>query len=332
MKTLISISLKIPAIILTWLIIIAPLYAEQMPVRLLVKIALPGVSGRIDHMAIDRNNHRLFIAALGNNSLEIVDLQKRKRIRTVPGLREPQGIVFMPGDNRLIISNGGDGSVLVFDTGSLRVIKRINLFQDADNLRYDIFEQRLYAAYGRGAIGIFDAGYKQIGNIHLPGHPESFALSENDGRIFVNIPAIQSIAVLDTGRQQLTDSWRLPNARGNFPMALDQASRLLLVGTRFPAQLVGLNTQSGKIRFKIPVDGDADDIFIDNRRHRIYVSCGAGYLDVLERNDSGAYQVIKQIPTATGARTSLFVPEMHRLFLAVPRHGRQQAAIWIFAT
>lgn len=115
-------------------------------------------------------------------------------------------------------------------------------------------------------------------------------------------------------------------------MVLDRGGRLLLVGTRYPAQLVGLDTQTGRVEFRIPVDGDADDIFTDNSRHRIYVACGQGYLDVLERSDTGSYRLIRQIPTARGARTALFVPDSHRLYLAVPHNGAQQAEIWVFST
>ena len=312
------------------LVVAGPVNADE-PLRLLTKIPLPGVSGRIDHMAIDEKNHRLFIAALGNNSLEVVDLQKGQRTTSIPGLREPQGVVFIRANGRLIVSNGGDGACLVYDAGTFRLIKRINLFQDADNLRYDIYTQRLYVAYGRGAIAIYDSGFNRAGNIILPGHPESFALS-GDGRLFVNIPAIQSVAVADAGKQRITASWRLPRSRGNYPLALGQDGRLLLVGTRYPAHLVGFDTQSGQKVFSTPIDGDADDIFIDNILHRIYISCGEGYLDVLERTDTGSYKIIKKIPTASGARTSLFVPDSHRLYLAVPRNGGQQAAIWVFTT
>lgn len=323
--------MRLFALAVICLFITGPAYAVE-PLRLLTHIPLSGVSGRIDHMAIDKKSHRLFIAALGNNSLEVVDLEKATRIKSIPGLSEPQGVIYTGVNDRLIVANGGDGTCAVFDAGTFKRIHTLNLFQDADNLRYDVYSQRLYAAYGRGAIAIFDSGFNRIGNIHLPGHPESFALSDNDARIFVNIPAIQSVAVVDTAKQRLTASWRLPRSRGNYPMALDQENHLLLIGARYPARLIGLNTQTGRVAFSIAIDGDADDIFIDKNRHRIYVSCGAGYLDVLEQNNSGTYKLLKKIPTSPGARTSLFDPDSHRLYLAVPRNGRQQAEIWVFSS
>lgn len=306
-------------------------YAEDMSLQFVGHIPLPGVTGRIDHMAVDMAGNRLFIAALGNNSLEVVDLRKGKRVRSIHRLSEPQGVVFMEDSGRLIVSNGGNGTCLVFDAKTLDIIARIDLHDDADNLRYDVAARQLFVAYGNGAIGVFDTKFQRVGAIPLPGHPESFALDRGGSRMFINVPTIGAVVVADVGKRQVMGTWKLPNARGNFPMALDKAAHLLLVGTRDPSRLIGFNTQSGRVVFTIPIDGDPDDIFVDSLRRRIYVSCGVGYLDVIELTDSGHYQFMKKIPTAPGARTSLFVPEIRRLFLAVPRRGQQEAGIWIYA-
>jgi DNA-binding beta-propeller fold protein YncE len=292
---------------------------------------LPGVTGRIDHMAIDTVGSRLFIAALGNNSLEVVDLSLGKRVQTIPRLSEPQGVVFIKDSGRLVVSNGGNGMCLVFDAQTLDPITRIDLHDDADNLRYDDTTQHLFIANGNGAIGEFDAKFNRLGSISLPGHPESFVIDRSSGRMFINVPTIGAVVVADIGKRLIADTWKLRNVRDNFPMALDKAAHLLLVGTRIPSRLIGFNTQSGRIVFAIPIDGDPDDIFIDPLRRRIYISCGAGYLDVFERTDTGHYQFIKKLPTAPGAKTSLFVPESRRLYLAVPHRGRQEAGIWIYA-
>jgi len=306
-------------------------YAEDMPLQLVEQIPLPGVTGRMDHMALDTVNDRLFIAALGNNSLEVVDLRKEKKVRSIPGLREPQGIVFMADSGRLVVSNGGDGACLVFDANTFELITRIELHEDADNLRYDVAAQRLFVAYGRGAIGVFDATFGRVGVIRLPGHPESFALDKSEGRMFVNVPAIQAVVAADVAKLQIVGTWKLRNASGNFPMALNESAHLLFVGAREPSQAVVFDTRSGRVVVTIPLDNDPDDIFIDSQRRRIYASCGGGYLDVIEQTDSRQYRFMKKIPTAPGARTSLFVPEMLRLFLAVPHRGQQEAGVWVYS-
>ena len=317
---------------ITTLIIFSQMgYAEDMPLQLVDRIPLTGVTGRIDHMAIDKVSNRLFVAALGNDSLEVIDLKKRKRIRSIHGLSEPQGVVFLADSGRLVVSNGGNGACLVFDSKTLERLTRLDLGEDADNLRYHAGSRKFFVAYGNGAIGIFDDKLRKAGEIPLPGHPESFQINRDAGRIYINVPAKSEVEVADIERQQVIDAWRLRDARANFPMALDETAHLVLVGVRRPAQIIGFDMHSGNVLFTVPIDGDPDDIFIDHQHHRIYVSCGAGYLDILEWSDSGAYRLLKKIPTAIGARTALLVPEIHRLFLAVPHRGQQEAAIWSYA-
>ena len=304
--------------------------AQNASLQLLDRIPLAGVTGRIDHMALDLKTGRLYIAALGNNSLEVIDLHKGARVRSIPGLSEPQGVVFIADRGLLVVANGGDGVCLVLDAESLEPVIRIDLHDDADNLRYDTVSGELFVAYGNGVIGIFDKSFRQTGNLILPGHPESFALDRNTGRMYVNVPSVKSIIVADIEKRHITGTWKLRNAGGNFPMAIDAPAHLLLIGTRRPPQIIGVDTRSGRTSFTVKVDGDPDDIFVDTRRHRVYVSCGAGYLDVLQWSDSGSYQIIDRIPTAPGARTAIFDPEMERLFLAVPKRGEQVAEIRIY--
>lgn len=300
--------------------------------RFVNNIPLPGVVGRIDHMAVDTSGNRLFIAALGNNSLEVVDLENERRTRSITGLMQPQGVAFIPGAARLVVSNGGNGMLSVFDANTLKLITQVDLHKDADNLRYDSDTKQLFVAYGAGAMGIFDAQITQIGVISLPGHPESFALDADYGRMFINIPGIGAVLAVDVDRRKIISTWRFSHVADNFPMALEEGGQLLFVGTRHPPRLVGIDIQTGKIVVTVPIDGDADDMYVDNRRGRIYISCGAGFLDVVERTSSGRYQLVDKIRTAIAARTSLFVPDMQRLFLAVPKRGPRGAEIRIYAT
>ena len=100
-------------------------------------IALPGVEGRIDHMALDAVGQRLFVVALGNNSVEVIDLRAGRRVLDLTGFNEPQGIGFVPSPPRLYVTNGGDGSCAMLDAGSYRRLQTIHLGDDADNVRVD---------------------------------------------------------------------------------------------------------------------------------------------------------------------------------------------------
>ena len=182
----------------------------QRVLQFVGEIPLPRVEGRIDHMDIDVQNRRLFIAALGNNSVEVVDLKQRKVIRSMTGLDEPQGIRYISKSNKIVVANGGDGSVRIFDGSTFEEAQRIKFADDADNVRYDSSTDRIYVGYGEGAIGLIDAlTFKELGVITLPGHPESFQLEQAGSRIFVNVPAAKRIIALDGMNQKQISSIEL---------------------------------------------------------------------------------------------------------------------------
>ena len=294
-------------------------------------IPLPNVEGRIDHMAVDLKGERLFVAALGNNTVEVLDLRAGKRMRSIAGLHEPQGVGFIPELNKIFIANAKGGACDVFDGLSFKVIKTVRFSDDADNIRYDATARRVYVGYGNGGLGIIDAATgDQLGEIKLEGHPESFQLEKSGPRIFVNIPTSEKIVVLDREKRAPTTSWTTTGGTANFPMALDETHHRLFVGFRKPATLVAFDTESGKPVARLDSPADADDIFYDNSRQRIYTSGGDGSISIIQQNDADHYKTTTTILTASGARTSLFVPERSRLYLAVPHRGAQTAEVRVY--
>jgi outer membrane protein assembly factor BamB len=304
---------------------------EPTPLRLVQTIPLPNVEGRIDHMAADLKGQRLFIAALGNNTVEVLDLRAGKLIRSITGLHEPQGVGFISEFNKLFVANGKSGACDVFDGSSLKRIKSIKLSDDADNIRYDPAARRVYVGYGSGGVGIIDAATgDQLGAIKLEGHPESFQLEKSGPRIFVNIPTAQQIAVVDREKRAVIAVWPTGDATANYPMALDETHHRLFVGFRKPAKFVVFNTDSGKVAANMDSAGDADDVFYDNSHQRIYISGGEGFLSIFQQDDADHYRAMTKIPTAMGARTALFVPELSRFYLAVPHRGTQRAEVRVY--
>src|SRR5262245_41986855 len=304
---------------------------ETAPLKLAQTIPLPDVEGRIDHMAIDVKGQRLFIAALGNNSVEVLDLRAGKHLRRITGLHEPQGIGFIPEFNKIFIANAKAGACDVFDGSSLKLIKTIKFSDDADNIRYDAASRRVYVGYGSGGLGIIDpAKNDQIGDIKLYGHPESFQLEKSGPRIFVNIPTSQKIVVVDRDKRVSITAWSTAGATGNFPMALDEKHHRLFVGFRKPAKLLTFDTESGKVVASLDSPGDTDDIFYDEARAQIYISGGDGSIAVVQQQDVDHYKTVAQISTAPGARTSLWAPQMSRLYLAVPHRGSQRAEVRVY--
>lgn len=299
--------------------------------RLVQIIPLPNVAGRIDHLSVDTEGQRLFVAALENNTVEVLDLRTGKRIHTIAGLGEPQGVLFVPAFNKIYVANGVNGACEIFDGGSFAPIGRVELSNDADNLRYDSRTKSVYIGYGYGGISLVDAPTDRLtGDIKLDGHPESFQLERKGPRIFINIPSSNQIVVVDRDKRRVMTLWPLKDAKANYPMALDEAQHRLFVGFREPARLGVYNTESGRLIASLDSVGDADDIFYDASLKRIYVIGGEGFIDIFVQQDADHYRSLTQIPTATGARTGLMVPETDRLYVAVPHYGRQKAAIRVY--
>lgn len=307
--------------------------AEEPPLERVRTIPMPGIKGRIDHMAVDVEGSRLFVAALGNNTLEVLDLKRGVGLHTIAGLHEPQGIAFLPRSDRIVVASAGDGSCRFFDGQSYRPIASVDCKEDADNIRCDDSAGRIYVGCRDGALWAIDAEKPRLlTEIRLAGHPESFQLESKGNRIFVNVPGARRIEIVDRGKAAVVAHWPMEELQANFPMALDETNHRLLIGCRKPARLVVLDTGSGKQIAALPCAGDTDDVFYDAQLQRVYVSGGEGAVSVFQQTDADHYTLLATVPTAAGARTSLFVPALHRLYVAVPHRGTQQAAIWEYAT
>src|SRR5438477_9823834 len=221
-------------------------HAEQEAFKLTQTIPLPGVEDRIDHLALDAANDRLFVCALGNNTVEVLDLRKGERIHSITGLGAPQGIAYVPELNRIFIANDKGGICKIYDGKSFQAVGELDLKDDADNVRYDDATKKIYVGFGSGGIAVVNApDGKQIGSIKLSAHPEAFELEKNGTRIFVNVPNSRHVAVIDREKGEAISKWKTDLAFGNFPMALDEANHRLFVGCRLPSKLVVLNTESG---------------------------------------------------------------------------------------
>jgi len=300
---------------------------------LIKTIPLPNVEGRIDHMAADVANQRLFVAALGNNTVEVVDLKEGKVIQSLPNFAEPQGIAYVPELNRLFVANGADGTCRIIDGQTLKTISKIAVGDDADNVRYDSAAKKIYVGYGDGALAVIDAKTgRKMADIKLNAHPESFRLATTGPKIFINVPNANHIAVIDREKEKVTETWNLTEAKANFPMYLDEANHRMFVGCRNPSKVLVYDTSTGKLVTSVSISGDTDDLFYDANSKLIYVSCGAGFIDIIKQMDADHYTKIQTLPTAPGARTSYFVPELKILCLAVPHRGNQTTEIRVYKT
>ena len=306
--------------------------ADTELLRLEAKIPLGDVRGRIDHLAFDSSRQYVYVAELGNDSVGVVDTKQGRLVRTLTGLRHPQGIGYVPSSDTVYVANEGDGSVRLFRGADFAPTGQITLGEDADNVRVDDAARRVFVGYGSGALAVIDSTtQRKIAEIRLDAHPESFQLEKGGQRIFVNVPDATEIVVATRDGQQKNASWSTSGLRANFPLALDPSSGALFTVFRHPSQVSVIDPHSGRTLASFATCGDSDDVFFDSKRQRLYVICGEGFVDVFSQSE-GQFTLKSHIATVAGARTGLFVPDLDRLFLATRAAGSAQAAVWVFRT
>jgi hypothetical protein len=312
-----------------------PSVPEPAPLLLVQEIPLAHVRGRIDHFTLDAKRKRVIVAALGNDTVEVVDTFSGRDIHSISGAAAPQGVAYASDLNKLFVANGSDGKLRIYDGDSLKLLNTVDIGEDADNVRYDPAEKRVYIGYGggeEGGIAVIDAASgKRLEDVaKLDAHPESFQIARSKPVIYANIATKAKIAVIDRGTHRVTD-WPLKTGKANYPMAFDEADHRLFVVTRKPAQVVVLDSDSGGMVASIPCVNDADDLYYDAGRKRIYAPGGQGFISVIQQTDTDHYQSVAKIPTTVGARTGLWFEKRDRFYLAVPASSKQGAALWVYA-
>ena len=313
---------------------------EMAPLVLTAQIPLPGVRGRFDHFTFDpAEPGRVFISALGNNSVEVLNLVEGVEVHRIPGIPDPQGITFAVGLNKLFVGSR-QGKLYIYDGTSYDLITSIDYNADVDNLRYDASSKRVYAGYGDGdtaAIGMVDATTNQrLDEVYKTGaHPESYQLERTGPNIYVNVPDLKQVGAIDRNTKKIT-KWPLPEKNDeNFPMALDEADHRLFIVTRTPPRLMVFDTNSGKVVAILPCVGDVDDLYYDANHKRVYIPGGQGFIDVFQQRDPDHYERIARVPSVIGARTAGYAAKLgkkgqDRFFLAVPIAPGKEASVWVY--
>jgi DNA-binding beta-propeller fold protein YncE len=306
--------------------------AQTSPeLRQVSAIRLDKVRGRIDHLAFDPARQRLFIAALGNDTVEVVDTAKGTLLRSITGFHEPQGLAVVTDANGVAVANGGTGTLQLLDAETFSVRWTTPIGGDADNVRYDSTARRIYVAAEGGLYAVDPGTGKRTGLVAIDGHPESFQLEARGPRVFANLPGLITASIVMGDRQKavVRARWPTQNCGSNYPMALDEGAGRLFIGCRRPARLAIVDTASGRFVTGIDIVGDSDDLFYDADRRRVYVIGGDGFVDIVTRNADSIVRA-GRVSTRPGARTGLWVPSQSRLYVAVPARGGDPAEVRVF--
>jgi DNA-binding beta-propeller fold protein YncE len=327
-----------------WLAVIAlfpcgPLWAGNDTVlRLVQSIPLPDIDGRIDHFAIDVKGERAFLAALTKNTIEVVDLKAGRLIKTLPGFAKPQGVRFVPELKRLFVATGLDGALTTLDASTLSVLRTAHVSLGADAIGYDPLTKYLYVGSGgsdankaTGDLTVFSAkDGTQVAALVTDAHAGGSVVQTRGERLYVLVPEKAQVLVLDRKTRAQVAKWAIPDIQKNVALDLDEKNHRLFLGVRTPASIVVLDSRSGAVVASIPTVGTLDGLSYDQATRRLYTTGGEGFIDVTQQMDADHYEHIGRIESGPNARTSAFVPERHRLYVAVPRDKDRGAELRVY--
>jgi DNA-binding beta-propeller fold protein YncE len=309
---------------------------HEQPLVFTEAIPLENAKGRFDHFAT--GGGKLFVAALGSNAVEVINIGGRILDHIITGVPYAQGIAFSPETNKLFVASG-QGKVYIYDGKSYEQIATVDFPGGADNMRYDAATKRVYVGCGdddkTGAIAMIDATTNQRldEEYKLGGEPESFQLEKSGPNIYVNMPDLKQIVIVNRETKVITH-WSLNGLESNFPMALDEADHRLFVGLHVPPRLAVFDTSSGRVVAVLPSVQDSDDLYFDASRKRVYMPGGQGFIYAFQMSDPDHYKLLAKIPTAIGARTAGYYGKQgkgfDRFYLAVPARGAQSAEVRIY--
>jgi DNA-binding beta-propeller fold protein YncE len=302
-------------------------------------IKLPGVPGKFDHFAIDLAGKRLFAAATGNHSVEVIDLATGKVVQSISGLGKPHGLVWAASTHTLYVADGALAELREYRGAPLELAGTLKLSNDADDMVYNEADHLLFVGHGGSdakapaSIAVVDTdGFRRKTNISVGSHPEALEIDPESRRVFANIADSGEVGVLDGAGNALSTSWKLKGAGHNVPLAYDLQDHVLYVACRTPAVLLALDGSSGKELARIPTGDGADDLFYDRAARQVYVVAGAGEVDVFQAGAPGTLHFLGKVPTAPGAKTALFVPQQSLLYVGIPGVGDGSAEIRVYST
>jgi DNA-binding beta-propeller fold protein YncE len=310
------------------------------PLRLVQTVALPGISGDFDHFAVDLKGKRLFLAGEDHKTVEVIDIEKGQRLRSLTGFGTPHSILYLPDKDQIYVTDGADGTVKILRGSDYQPVGSNKLVEGADSIGYDQGAGRLFVVTGGKDVPLDHSFLSQVDlSTNHPvsemrfesNHVEAMALDQAGRRLFINITDKNEVAVVDRKLMKVSARWKIGVASENSPIAFDESGKRLIIVCRKPATLVVMNSEDGSVLANYPAAARADDVVYDRLNHRVYVPGGEGYISVFSQRDPDHYELIAKVPSAPGAKTALLVPDLNKLFVAVsPGDTKAEARVLVF--
>ncbi len=307
----------------------------KQPLKLAATTPLPGFSGDFDHFALDLKGKRLFLTAEDHKTVDVFDLEG-KHLHSITGFGQPHAALFLPETNKLIVTDGDDdfGKVELVSGEDYKILDTMKLANGVDSAVFDPTSQYYYVASGgeesakTHVVSIIDTKtFKKVGEIELPGNEsEAMAIDKEGKKMYVSLRAANEVGVVDLQTRKVVARWPIPGASTANSLVLDEANHRVFIATRKPPKFFVFDTDTGKVVTSLPCAPLHDDMWFDASRKRIYVT-GSETTTVLEQRDADHYSHLADVPTGFRAKTSILVPELNRMYIAVSGKGKADAKL-----
>lgn len=275
------------------------------------KIFRIGSPGGWDYIAVGPDK-KIYVSH--GSHVVILDEKKGDSVGVIPNTSGVHGIAFYQALGKGYTSNGRTNSVTVFDINTGRVLNQIPTGQNPDAIFFEPFTRTIITCNGRSHdLSIIDPVTEQVtGTVFLDGKPET-AVSDEAGRVFVNIEDKNEITVVDIVHKTIITNWSLSPGENPTGLAIDRKTRRLFAGC--DKQLMVMDAVTGKIVAKVPIGDGCDGVAFDNHLKDIFASCGEGTLTVIHESAPSTFNVVANVATKRSARTLAIDEKSHQIFL-----------------
>ncbi len=324
--------------------------APGAPLVLEAEMPIPDVptGPYADGIAVDVQGGRLFATPQAAGAVVVLDLASGKVLGRIGGFRQLHGVYFDQATQRLFVADGKSEELKVYAGGDLKPVAGIPLERGGDAVEYDAGKRLLYVVNGGEDAGmehalltvIDPARLSKVAQVEISGSGlESVAIDEQGRRLYVSIYNASAIAVVDMDANRQVATWKLP-AGDHAPhgLALDAANHRLYVSCRDNlttrerpvGTLFALDTASGRTVATEAIGGWADEVALDARRRRLYVTSGAGWINTFRIEGNDHLTRLPDVETALISKHGLYSSELDRLFVDTPSLALTEARVLVF--
>lgn len=295
-----------------------------------------------DYLATDVAGGRVFATPQAAHAVAVFDAKASKLVTMVHGIGNPHGVFYSNRAKRLFVDDGEAGEVKVFDGNDFKLIKKIPVAAGANGSTFDPSTQLLYVNNGgRDAgldyslVSVIDTTTStKVADIRIDAlFLEASVIDPATHRLYLNLEDKNAVAIIDLNTRKVVGSWPITHSHHNMPMAFDADHQRLYIGCRdgdMHGSIAVVDLKSGAELNTLPIGGWVDSIYYDAKRQRIYSSSGTGHLETYQLLPDGKYQKLESMDTAVMAKTSVYSPELDRMYVSVPHLGSTLAKILVF--